>query len=495
MEIDALFELDYWGLRARSNELYHKNAYARGIIRRLVTNIITTGLHLESTPDEKVIGVPEDSLMDWAEDVETKFFIYGETPEIVDYKRHRNIGELQRVVRTEAFVGGDCLVILRQHPRFKLPTVQVIPGDRIQTPHNLVSNEKIIDGVEVDSAGRHVAYYVADEDDPLGYKRVAARGARTGRPQAKLIHGCDKREDGIRGVPFLGIAMQPLAEIDRYRDSAQRKATLNSILVSFIKRDPNFKGDKRGMIGKGPNRRDTTVEVTDTSQSTRQVAFQDLIPGLNLDYLNGGEEPVMMSNNGVDINFGAFETTILMGLAWALEIPPEILFLSFNKSFSASKSAVNEFKMYLDKEREKFGADFCNFLYQDWFLSMSLLGKIESGNYMMDYMHPLRWDSARSWTLAEWTGQMKPSTDLLATIKAYKEAIEAGLITYSRSIREIFGMKGSQVWKQLRKEEATVSEIRAMRNGVPQQGQNENGDGSVDSDPLSAVAARIKEAI
>lgn len=489
--VNELFELDYWSLRKRSNELFHKNAYARGIIRRLATNIITTGLHLESIPDESIIGRQEDSLMDWAEDVEKRFFIYGETPEVVDYKRARNIGEIQRTIKTEAFVGGDCLVVLRQHPKFKLPVVQIISGDRVQTPVGMISASNIVDGVELDASGRHVAYYVSDSNNPLGYTKILARGKNTGRPQAKLIYGCDKREDGVRGVPFLGIAIQPLAEIDRYRDSAQRKATLNSIMVSFVKRDPNFKGVKRGLVGKGPNRRDASVDVTDASGTNRTVSFSDLIPGLNIDYLNAGEEPVIMSNNGVDINFGAFEATILMGLAWALEIPPEILLLSFNKNYSASQAAINEFKMFLEKEREKFGTEFCDFLYQDWFLSMSLLGKIDSGSYMMDYMDPLRWDAARAWTLAEWSGQMKPSTDLLKTVKAYSEAIDKRLITMSRAIREIFGLKGTRVWKQLRKELEIVREINEIASPVV---EPQNAEQANTQEMLTAIMDKLEEA-
>lgn len=472
--INELFDLDYWGLRARSNELFHKNAYARGIIRRLVTNTITTGLHLESTPDESIIGLEEDALIDWAEDIETRFFIYGDTPDICDYKGIRNMGEIQRTVKTESLIGGDCLVILRQHNSFKLPTIQVVPGERVQTPIGMDINKNIVDGVELDSSGRHVAFYVTDENNQLGYQRIPAYGKKTGRPQAKLIYGCDKREDGVRGVPVLGIAIQPLAEIDRHRDSTQRKATLNSILVSLIERDANFKGTKSGIIGKGANRKDSTVDVTDSAGVNKNVLFNDLLPGLNLSHLQPGEKATIVSNNGVDINFGAFEAAIIMGLAWALEIPPEILLLSFNKNYSASQAAINEFKMYLEKERCKFGSEFCDFVYQDWFLSMTLLNKIDSGSYIIDYMTPDRWDAARAWTLAEWSGQMKPSTDLLKTVKAYGEAIDRRLITMARAIREIFGLKGVRVWKQLRKELQIVSELNKIVNPISDQSSESN---------------------
>jgi hypothetical protein len=67
---------DYWTLRARSRQLFKTNLYARGLIRRLVTNEIAIGLHLEATPVESLLGVPEDSLAEWSEDIETRFALW-----------------------------------------------------------------------------------------------------------------------------------------------------------------------------------------------------------------------------------------------------------------------------------------------------------------------------------------------------------------------------------------------------------------------------------
>ena len=64
---------DYWTLRARSRQLFQDNLYARGIIRRYVTNIINTGLTLESNPEEALLGFEPDALVDWSEKQENLF--------------------------------------------------------------------------------------------------------------------------------------------------------------------------------------------------------------------------------------------------------------------------------------------------------------------------------------------------------------------------------------------------------------------------------------
>lgn len=459
--VNDLFGLDYYALRARSNELFHKNAYARGIIRRIVTNVISTSLYLESVPNESIIGVPEDSLLDWAEDVETKFHLYNSTPVICDIKGRRNSGELQRQILTEALIAGDCLVVLRQSKKYKLPQVQIISGERIKTPFQKMNNSKIIDGVEIDENGKHIAYYIEDNSNPLKYVKIDAYGKKTGRQQAKLIYGADKREDGVRGVPALGIAIQPLAEIDRYRDSAQRKAVLNSLVVAAVERGAGNKRTTKPLTGRGSVRKDSLVEVIDESGAERKISFSDMVPGINFENMAPDEKVNFFSNNGVDINFGAFEASIIAGLAWALEIPPEILLLSFNSNYSASQAALNEFEMYLEKEREKFGCQYCDFIYHDWFLSMVLLSKIEAGSYLSDIKNPLLWDKIRAWTMAEWAGQVKPTTNMLQRVKAYKEMIDAGLITRSLAAREINGKKYSRIIRTLKKENGMLVEANS----------------------------------
>jgi hypothetical protein len=50
----SIYQVDYWTLRKRSEQLFNENLYAKGLIRRLVTNEINTGLTPESLPDENI---------------------------------------------------------------------------------------------------------------------------------------------------------------------------------------------------------------------------------------------------------------------------------------------------------------------------------------------------------------------------------------------------------------------------------------------------------
>jgi hypothetical protein len=123
--IDVLFT-DYWGLRARSAELYQRNLYARGLIRRLVTNVINSGLHLEATPEERILGLEEDALAEWSEDVENRFKLWGDNAYQCDFNERQTFGALQADAYPEAIVAGDVLVTIQQDPRTRIPRVRLI---------------------------------------------------------------------------------------------------------------------------------------------------------------------------------------------------------------------------------------------------------------------------------------------------------------------------------------------------------------------------------
>ena len=453
-KIDEISGLDYWTLRERSANLFNFNSYAKGIIRRLVTNIINTGLSVESTPEETILGVPEDSLSDWSEMIENRFHLWAQSQEICDVKGYRNFGGLQRSIYREALIEGDCLVISRQDERTKLPQLQIVNGSRIQTPPGKFADTRVVDGVHLDVNGRHLGYWVYKGTDNLledledRYVYIPAAGGKTGRRQAWLVYGFDKREDGVRGEPLLSVAIQALNEIDRYRDSAQRKASINSMIVGFIKRANAGPGT---MPVQGGAVRKSTVTVAD-DESTNPVTVAEIMPGVFMERLEPGEEPAPYSINGSDVNFGAFEAAIMVGVAWALEIPPEILLLSFNKNYSASQAAVNEFWMLIGKERSRFGSENNSHVFEDWFISELLLGKIRAPGFLGATRDPTRYDVVRSWLLSEWIGPVKPATDMLKQANGFAALVNGGWTTNSKAARLLTGSKFSKNMRIIKKE-------------------------------------------
>ncbi|HEY3497685.1 MAG TPA: phage portal protein [Polyangiaceae bacterium] len=455
---------DYWTLRRRSAQLFKKNLYARGLIRRLVSNEINVGLHLEATPEEGILGYPEDGLATWAEETENRFQLWCDNPAICDENERLTLGALQAAVRREALVDGDLLIVMRQDPRTKLPRVQLISGESVQTPmHKLVARpgeNRVVHGVELDGFGRQVAYWVRQPD--LTSKRLPAFGEKTGRRLAWLVYGTDKRHGEVRGEPLLALILQSLQELDRYRDAALRKAVINSLWAFFIKKTADKAGSRpvtSGAVRKG-------VATSGSDGGKRSFPFVERVPGGVMEELQVGEEPVPFSNAGTDINFGEFEESIVQTIAWANNIPPEILRLAFSSNYSASQAAINEFKIYLNLVRTDFGEQFCKPIYVEWLIASVVSGKVKAAGLLEAFRDFSKHDVWGAWVAADWSGQIKPAVDLTKLVTGHSAMCEQGFETRDRASREINGTKFSKNVKKLGRENQQLAKALEPLLGI-----------------------------
>lgn len=454
---------DYWTLRARSAELFESNLYARGLIRRLVTNEINVGLHLEATPEEDLLGYPEDGLAEWAEETECRFELWAENPVLCDQAERLTFGQLQAAARMEALVAGDVLVVNQQSPQSRLPKLRLINGAAVQTPLEFAMSGKrganrVVHGIEIDPNGRHVAFWIQDPTDPMKGQRLPAFGEKSGRRLAWMVYGTDKRADDVRGKPLLALILQSLKEIDRFRDATQRKAVINSMLALFVKKGEATPGTRPLTGGAIRRTSDTTF---DSNGAPRTFTTQQHIPGVVIDELQHGEEPQAFQTNGTVETFGVFEEAMIQAIAWANEVPPEILTLGFSSNYSASQAAINEFKIYLNRVRTDFGNAFCKPVYLEWLLAETLLGKIDAPGLLEAFRDFSQYDTFGAWTSSDWSGHIKPAVDMTKLVKGYAELVNEGFITRDRAARELTGSKYSKNVQKIARENAELAEARS----------------------------------
>lgn len=444
--------IDYYTLRVRSAQLYLENPYAKGMINRLITNEINTGLILEATPQNQILGLDDDFIQNWSDDVESKFKIWSSNGQLTDYLGSRNFGSLERLVRLISIISGDCLIVLRQDKKINMPTIQLIDGANVVSPirTKIRVGSEIIDGVELDRRGRQLAYWISyrDKKNNIVEKRIPAMGEKSGRRIAWLYYGTQRRIDEVRGVPLLACILQMLKEIDRYRDAELRAAVVNGMLATFIKKT------KPGISTKpisGGAIRKTDVTVTDSDNTSRDIRFADGIPGLVSEIMEVGEEPVSFNTQRPNTNFNNFEEAIVNAIAWSNEIPPEIMRLMFNNNFSASRQASNEFKIYLAKARPAHAEQFNQIVYQEVLVSM-VLNKIVDAPGLLEAWRNNDFLVLGAWIMADWPGIVRPSVDLTKDVRAYSDMLNDGLVTRDRATRDLVGMSYSAVIKRLKKE-------------------------------------------
>ncbi len=455
---------DLWTLRARSADLFERNLFARGLIRRIVENMVATGLTLEALPIEPLLGFKEDELEGWREDVELRFGLWANNKKLCDYIEQRTFGEIQQDILREALVCGDCVVVNRASDEFKVPQVEVISGTRVQSNGaKPKEGHRIVDGVELDERGRHVAYWVLKQD-ALGskaYERIECYGAKTGQRIAWMVYGSDKRVGAVRGKPLLAIVLQSLKEIDRYRDATQRKAGIAASIAGYVQRSveavTRAVGAKVGAGGFGAKRKGASVEAEASNGETRRFDVEDYVPGVFIHTLEPGEEIKQLNNSSATENFGEFQDAVLRAVAFCCSVPPEVFIMSYDKSFSASQAANNDFKIALATWRRTFGTHACAPVYEEWLVREVLRGRIKANGLSAALKDPEKHDVYFSWINSDWCGQVKPAVDLLKLVNAYDRMCVLGFMDRQRAAMELNGSDYRTNVKKLAKQNALLA--------------------------------------
>ena len=427
--------VDYYTLRIRSVQLFKENPYARGIFERLLENEINSGLSLEANPISLYTHLEEEETSEWIQKVETDFKIWAETPELCDYYKQKTFAQLQNALRFTSLVSGDCLVVLRINPQSKTPQIQLIDGSNIQTPlgYECRKGNTIRNGIEYDSLGRQVAYYVRQvcfnesnfENNILNYKRVPAFGEKSGRRIAWLVYGNNTRLlNNDRGEPILSHVLYMLKDLDRYKDAEMRAAVINGMLPLFIKKS---EGLGSGGLEYGAIRK-KTIEVGDADGEKRQLTITSNLPGTIFNELNAGEEPISFNTQRPNVNFASFQDAIIDTIASSIGLPPEILRLKFQNNFSASRQANNEFSVYLQKRNYLFAQEFLQKIYEEKIITAVLNGDLEAKElYQAIINNDIK--TIKAWTKASWSGISRPSVDIQKDVNAMATALEYAIVT------------------------------------------------------------------
>lgn len=434
-----ILDLDYFALRTRSEEVFETNLYGRGIIRRLLTNVVNTGLTLEATPSGPLIGLSGDELNEWSESIETTFQIWANNKLLCDHYREQTYAQIQYDAYQSALVSGDVLWVLREN-EIGLPAVQLIDGAFVQTPLDIPKGVNILNGVEYDAKNRIVAYWITQEtkiEEDQKVVRLSAFGKRSGRRLAWLQFGTDKRLGSNRGTPLFTILLQSLSELDKYKDAELRAAVINASVAMTVTKDLGAGLGSAPLSGGAVQRGD--VSTTGPSNEARKFSLASMIPGFTAEELAPGELIVSHNTSRPNVNFKTFETAIVDAMAWAIEVPPSIMRLAFSSNYSASRGEVNEMIMFLDRVRGDIASQSLKYVYEAWLVDSALQRRVTAPGLLDAWRDSAKYELYGAWVGSCWRSAIKPSVDLLKETNGYIAQLKEGLITHEKAARELNG--------------------------------------------------------
>ena len=489
-------------LRQRSRMLYMSSPIAASAINTNRTKVVGTGLTLKTAIDRDVLGMTPETAKKWQSQTEAEFRLWAENRRNCDALGMNNFYGLQQLALKSWLMSGDVFALIKRAPQTtKLNPytlrLHLVEADRVSTPDtcgdvmnrwanitegkNTNNGNKIYDGVEVDSSGLAVAYWVRNSypreisQEQTKWQRIEAVGRQTGLPN--ILHIMDsERPDQYRGVPYLAQVIEPLLQLRRYTESELMAALVQSFFTAWIETETDPSDTPFNEVGAGDIAGVPAEVNADGGPMANNISDDDneyeMGPG-TVTHLAPGEKVNFGNPNIPTAGFETFVKTLCKLVGAALELPYDVLIKEFNSSYSASRGALLEAWEAFKMRRKWFVDDFCQPVYEMFLAEAVALGRINAPGFFTD---PL---VREAWCGARWIGPVQGSLDPKKEAEAALMLIDNAIKTHEQVSREMSGGDWEENVEQLQRENELLTQAGGNKVTVVSASPKE-GDGDED---------------
>ncbi len=481
---DIIHNIDL--LRKRSRLLYMSSPVATSAINTNRSKVIGVGLGLKASVNREVLGISSDAAKAWQRRTEAEFARWANKPRNCDAIGKNSFADLQQLALKSWLMSGDCFVLIKRKAATENNPysirLHVIEADRVSTPSAFAgggiaglyegkvpdgmdgAGHKVHDGVEIDSDGLVIAYYISNRypreyrAEPIEWHRVLAFGEKTGI--ANVLHIMDsERPDQYRGVPYLAQIIEPLLQTRRYTESELMAALVQSFFTAWIETETSPMDIPMNEVGAG----EAGGEELDDDVSDSENEYE-MGPGTVL-HLKDGEKVVFGNPNAPVAGFETFMKTMFRMMGAALEMPYDVLIKEYNSSYSSARAAMQDAWEAFRTRRSWFVNDMCQPVYEAWLAEAVALGRIKAPGFFDDPLLRAAWSGAR------WIGPAQGILDPLKEARAAMLLIDHGIKTHSQVTMEMTGGDWEENVEQLARE----NELLAKAGGGTTAAMNTGG--------------------
>lgn len=446
--------------RENARGVYHDSLIARGLVGRLVDNVINTGLTLESSPLWSMIpewkNKTDEQKYEWTENTENLFTLYANSKE-ADSKGRLTFSQIQRLLYLLRIKEGEYFCVLRYlngTDRISPIAIQVLNNDQVIDPRDPVTVQAIKargatvkDGVEYDNTGKMIAIHVAQDENIYTSKtvRIPVKGPKSGR--RFVIHDANfETAEQFRGFPELAAFIYELDRLTEYDINELEAVVTGSMFFAAIETEKG--ASSKGPIVKpgGTSTLNTGSEVKGGIKESRvknkALLIQNLAPGQKFK----GFQP-----NRPNSNFAAFEEVFENRISGSLGMPLSVFRQKFQASYSAARAEILFFWNNIYKRRDDFRAGFLDPFYEAWFTEQVNGGNIKAPGFKLAV-------SKRAWLYGSWNGISRPVVDPVKEVKAVDARQKLGHTTGEREAKAYNGSDFRENVKRLQNENQFVAD-------------------------------------
>jgi capsid protein len=429
---------DYDRLRLRSYDAYATKDIVKTFASKYFYWTIGSGLKLQCEPNTTVLkseGITDVDFIEFRKNVEARFMIYGNSKEC-DFLKEKNLHQLAMDFFKGAYLGGDTLCIIRYDNSG--PNAQFVSGEHLRNPEigNVwydsaeKSGNRIEHGIETDSRGKHIAYYVNTKPksiDVIGdYERVPAYGAKTGKRLAWIISSNKIAPDHLRSVPEISQSLEKINKLDRYTESAVTNAEQAANIVYTVVHDKDSTGESPTDRAIAQKRGATLLDVPSDSVLADGLAnkITQETSGKTYNMTPGSKLEAFSTSIGSE--FGGFYESVFNSISAGQDIPPEVAMQKYSSNYSASRAAIGSFGYIISIKRDDFSNQFYIPFYKLWLEYQILTNKISAKGYVDNIDNFM---VKESFAQCRFIGKNMPHIDPLKEAKSIELMLQLKLIS------------------------------------------------------------------
>lgn len=328
-------------LISRSRDLVRNNPYSKKAVDVIVSDTVGSGIVPKISGRNKTQVKKITAL--WEKIAESN---------LCDNERQLDFYSLQALAMQTIVESGEVLAI--KSIDVEAPSIQLLEPDFIDTSNSLTKNvadgNRVVAGIEVDSNGRRVAYYVYNQHPGdsntinLTTKKIDAK---------HIIHCFHKTRPGqMRGVPWAHSVINILKDFADFQYATLIRQKISACLVGAIRTT----GTDKGVFGASQLKEKRQRETKMTPGSWR--------------YLDPGED-VVFSNPPNTTGYSEFTIEMIRAVSCGYGITYESISNNYgNVNFSSGRMGHIQMRRNIDRWRwTMLIPQFCDPFFQlflDW---------------------------------------------------------------------------------------------------------------------------------
>jgi lambda family phage portal protein len=424
-------------LRSRSRQLVRDSAYAKRARKIVVDNVIGTGIGMQA----EVRGVRGDLRKNVNDAISTAWWDWCRADRCHTGGR-LHFCDLERQVMGQVFEAGEVLIRLHTVPfgDSSVPlSLELIEPERMADdyaePGPVAQGARVIQGVEVDSFYRPVAYWIRRQH-PGDLRTDMNQSDRLERvPAEQVLHlSIVDRWPQVRGEPWMHAVIRKLADIDGYTEAEIVAARAASMYFGTIETT-----EDTGALGE------------EQADGTYQLPLE---PGM-VEKLSPGEKLNFVNPNRPNSALDPFLRYMLREMAAGVGTSYESLSRDYSQSnYSSSRLALLEDRDTWRAIQQWFIRSFRERLHRIW-LQQAVLAQAVEGVPVAEYVSTRDKFEAVSFKPRGWSW-----VDPTKEVEAYRQAVISGFTTVTDVIAETGGGRDAEeVFEQRKRELDELDEL------------------------------------